>query len=161
MQAEHLHQLIPHGLHRVEGRHRLLEDHRDAVAAHLVHLIRCQSEQLLPLKADGARHHLTVGPRQQPHDGQRGNALAAAGLTDYPQGLARGYLEADPVEHLDLAVVDRELHLEIADLEDGGHALAAISGELPPILSNVEDGSLCLCHRLPLLNDAHRSCRSG
>ncbi|MNG30200.1 hypothetical protein D3C84_1157730 [compost metagenome] len=83
MQAEHLHQLIPDRLHRVERRHGLLEDHGDAVAAHPVHLIRRQGEQLLPLKADGAGHHLTVGPGQQPHDGERGDALAAAGLADY------------------------------------------------------------------------------
>ena len=77
VQAEHLHQLSPDRLHRIERRHRLLEDHGDAVAAHLVHLIRRQRQQLLPLKADGARHHLTVGPGQQPHDGQRGDTLAA------------------------------------------------------------------------------------
>ncbi len=40
VEAEHLHQLIADRLHRVERRHRLLKDHRDAIAAHLVHLIR-------------------------------------------------------------------------------------------------------------------------
>ncbi|MNH23550.1 hypothetical protein D3C79_834520 [compost metagenome] len=140
MQAEHLHQLIPDRLHRVEGRHRLLEDHGDTVAAHLVHLIRRQRQQLLPLKADRAGHHLTVRLGQQPHDGEGGDALAAAGLADKAEGLARLHREADAVEHLDLAVIDGELHLEIAHLEDGG---------------------LGIGHGLPLLNDAHRSCRAG
>ena len=158
VEAKHLHQLIADRLHRVERRHGLLKDHGDTVATHLVHLLRRQIEQLLPLKADGARHHLTVGPWQQPHDGQRGDALAAAGLADYPQGLARGDLEADPVEHLDLAVVDGELHLEIPHLEDGGQ-------RLPLMIAGAGGGGLCVghdcCSLLDHINDVHRSCRSG
>jgi len=165
VEAKHFHQLITHRLHRVERRHRLLKDHRNTVAANLVHLIRRQGEQLLSLKADGTRHHLTMGLGQEPHDGERGDALAAAGLADYPQSLARGHREADPVEYFYLAVVDGELHLEITYLENRGAALAVINGELHPIISDVEDGSLYGWHNsrslLNGINDVHRSCRAG
>ena len=79
---------------RVERRLRLLKDHRDAVAAHLVHLIRRQGEQLLSLKADGASHHLTVGLGQQPHDGEND-------VQRVLHGHLRGEVDAAPgVDHL-------------------------------------------------------------
>ena len=69
---------------RIERRHRLLEDHRQPVAAQISHLRLGQGDQFSPLEQNGARH---ARPRfgQQPHDGKRGHALAAAGLADDAQ----------------------------------------------------------------------------
>ena len=74
---------------RVERGHRLLEDHRDAIAAHLAQLLRRGADQLLAGKADAALRAVggeRVG--QQLQDRQRGHTLARAALADQRQGLA-------------------------------------------------------------------------
>ena len=76
-------------------RHRLLEDHRDAVAAQLAHLgfVRASTRSrpsnvtLPPTVRREAR-------RQQAHHRERGDALAAAGFADDAERLAGDDVEA-------------------------------------------------------------------
>ena len=49
------------GQHRIEARHRLLEDHRDVVAADLAHLALGELQQILALEADPRRRCLPGG----------------------------------------------------------------------------------------------------
>ena len=57
--------LVSDGVHRVQRRHRLLEDHADAVATQLAQGSVGQADQFLAVKADAAR---SLGPLgQQAH----------------------------------------------------------------------------------------------
>ena len=88
-----LRDLEPDREHRIEARHRLLEDHGDAVASDLAHLLFRQIEQALTLERDSALN-AAVHRRYQLHDGQRGDALARARLAHDGHCLARPDLEA-------------------------------------------------------------------
>ena len=96
MRAQGLGDLLADGEHRIERGHRLLEHHRDAGAADALHArVRRGASGPAPsnrtLPAGDARRRL----RQQAHDGQRGDALAAAGFADDAEDLARREVEAD------------------------------------------------------------------
>ena len=86
MQAQHLLDLVADGEHGIEARHRLLEDHADAVAAQRAHGRRRQGQEIAAFEQDAPAEHPRRRARQQPHDGHGGDALAAAGFADQPQG---------------------------------------------------------------------------
>ena len=88
MQADRLGDLVADPHHRVERGHRLLEDHRDAVAADRAHLVFVEAEKIGAFEHDGAADDLARRVRHQAHDRKRGHALAAAGLADDGQRLA-------------------------------------------------------------------------
>ena len=99
---EHLGDLAADGEHRVERGHRVLEDHRDLAAADLAQLLRRSSlSSSLPVEARPSPRPATPPLGQQPEDGQRGDALAAARLADQPERLARLDVEADAVDGVD------------------------------------------------------------
>ena len=52
MQADGLDDLLAHGLHRIEAGHRLLEDHRDRIAANGAHLALRQVEEIAAFQPD-------------------------------------------------------------------------------------------------------------
>ena len=76
-------------------------------------------------------HDLARGDVEHLEDGEAGRALAAAGLSHQPQRLATAHGEGDTVDGLHAADLlahhgaghDREMNLEVADLEHGlgGH----------------------------------------
>jgi hypothetical protein len=78
--------------HGIQARHRLLEDHRDRVAAYLPHLFFRELQQLAAFEPDLA-NGAAVGRRQQPHDRERGDALAGARFANDRHRLARGDVE--------------------------------------------------------------------
>ena len=80
------------GQHRVEAGHRLLEDHRDVVAAHAPHRLFRQRQEIAARELDAALDTAAL-PRNQPHDGERGDALARARFADDRHGLLRGEIE--------------------------------------------------------------------
>ena len=55
MQQKGLADLLFYGVQRVQRRHRLLEDHRDPVAAHAAQRALRRTDKLLIVEADGAR----------------------------------------------------------------------------------------------------------
>ena len=87
MSAQCLADLVADGEAGIERGHRLLEDHGQPVAAQIAHLPLRQGGQILPLEQNraGDAH---AGLRQQAHDGQGADALAAAGLPHDAQGAA-------------------------------------------------------------------------
>ena len=88
VQRQHLADLLLDRVQRVQRGHRLLEHHRDLVAADLAqHLLR-RAEQLLAAIADAALGVARAGIGQQLQDRQRGDRLARAALADQRQGLA-------------------------------------------------------------------------
>ena len=105
---------------RVEGGHGLLEDHGDVVAPELLHDLVGGLGDIIGLvaqvQADGALHHLALGPLQQLHQGEAGDALAAAGLAHDAHGLADGHVEGDAVHGLGNAHVGEEVGLQAVKL---------------------------------------------
>src|SRR3546814_20751882 len=97
--------------------HRLLEDHRDAIAADLADLPRRQPQQILPLEGGAYADHLDRRARQQAHERQRGHRLAAAALADNGEGLAWADRERNLVE--DVCAVVLQAQGEALALEKG------------------------------------------
>ena len=127
--------LVAHVHDRVQRRGRLLEDHRDAVAAQLAQLLVRHRAQLLAVEQDLAALD-AAGLRDQAKDREAGHALAAARLAD---------------EAHDLAAVDREVHAG-----HGAHdAIARV--ERGPQAAHIEDGA----RRAALHPERDRRARAG
>ncbi len=80
--AQALDDLVAHPVDRIERRHRLLEDHGERGSAQILHLGTALLQEVLA----GEQHFAAGAPAgrllHEPHHGERGHALAAAGLTD-------------------------------------------------------------------------------
>ena len=81
----HLH---AHREHRIERRHRLLEDHRDAVAADGADALVVERQEVGALEVDRAAVEVARRLRHQAEDRERGHALARAALADDGERLA-------------------------------------------------------------------------
>ncbi len=115
---ERLDDLVAHREHGRQGRQRVLEDHRDAVAADLRHLRVALAEQLLALEQDRAADAGVLV--EQAHDGQGRDGLARAGLAHDPERAALREVEGDAAHGVDAPRLGREADGEVADGEDGG-----------------------------------------
>ena len=80
--------LMADGQHRIQRRHRLLEDHGNGVAANLAHLRLRQLEQVAALEDHPSADRSPRRRRDQAQNRQRRDALAAAGLADDGERLA-------------------------------------------------------------------------
>ncbi len=125
MAQDRLDDLVSDGEARIERGHRLLEDHRQPVAAQVAQGLVGHFQQIEAVEADRAGD-LGGMFRQQPHDGERGYALAAAGFTDQTQRGAVGHAEIDAVDRVrGAAVVAVEHHAQALDFDQRScrHAL--------------------------------------
>ena len=113
MERQHLPDLPPDRVHRVERAHRLLEDHAHLIAAHRPQLRFGCAHQFLAGKADFAAD-LGRG-RQQPECRQCRHRFARAAFAHQGQRLARGDVEADIAHRLGRAEADGK----IADRQQG------------------------------------------
>ena len=102
---------------RVQRSHRLLEDHRDVVAAHVAHLGFAEREQVAPGESDRTRYDAARRRWHEAQHRERGDTLAAAGLADDRQGLAGHDMERHAVDGADDAVTGEEPGLQIGDFE--------------------------------------------
>ncbi len=115
VQPQRLGDLSPDRLQGIERGHRLLEDHRDAVAAPSAELGIGQAEELLPVEPHRAGRKRALG--QQPHQGQRRHRLAAAGFADDAEDAAALEREADAAQHGERPARTGQLDAEIGDRE--------------------------------------------
>jgi hypothetical protein len=115
VQAQRFGDLPAHGVQRVEGGHRLLEDHADAVAAQLAVVGFGQRGQFVTFEAHRAAHLRALG--QQPHDGQCRDGLAAARFADQAQRLPARQLEADPAQRVGRAARGVQRDMQVGDFE--------------------------------------------
>ena len=106
--------LMPDPEVRVQAGQWVLEHQPDPASADLPHLRRGHPEQIAPVEGDPAAH---PGPRQQAHDGLRGDALARAGFADEAERLARLDGEADVVDRNQFAVFGVEGDPKAVDVE--------------------------------------------
>ena len=122
MRLETFRDLPPDGQHGVEGRHRLLEDHRDLAPAHTAHGFFVEREQVTALEEDAAADDAAGRRGDEPHDRQRADGFAAAGLAHERDGLAFGDVPRHAVDGADDAAARQKMRLEVDDLEEGTHS---------------------------------------
>ena len=98
----------------VEAGHRLLENHRDPVAADSLHLGLREFQQILAFEQDFPGRDPPGGLRDEAHQGQGGDRFARARFADDRQRFAGFEIERHPI--------DRGEHTAIGP-EGGGQAL--------------------------------------
>ena len=125
MQDQALGHLAADGVQRIERAHRLLEHHCDAIAPDPAPVVLGPGQQVGAVEADLACHLGTLG--QQAHQCERGHRLAAARLSDDPQGLTALECELDPAHRTGRTGRGVEDDLEPADLEQA-HRLRTSRG---------------------------------
>ena len=103
--------------HGVQAGDRVLEDHRDVVAADVAHLALGHRHEVAPEKLDGPADGRVVHHAREAEDGVRGDALAAARLTDEADELAGCDREAHLVDGVHDALVRREVDGEVGQAE--------------------------------------------
>jgi hypothetical protein len=143
VQMEDLADLLADRVDRVQRRHRLLEDHRDAVAAQRPLLLLAVVDDVVTVEGDArALRHRRAVP-QQAHDRARRHRLAAAGFADQRDRLALVELEGDVTHRLELPALDLEADADIAGIED---QLATVLAEV--VALGWGEGVLrCVAHR--------------
>src|ERR687889_1884704 len=102
---------------RIEGHHRILEDHSDLSAADLPHGLALQAGEILAVQENLA----ACDPPwrlDQAENGVARHALAGTGLADEPQNTAAADLEADAVDGLQNAGPGLELRLKVSDAKN-------------------------------------------
>ena len=106
---------------RIERHHRVLEDHRDAVAAQGAHLALGEFREILALVQDRAADNASRWI-DQADDGEAGDRLAGAGLADQSQHLSARDGERHVVHRLHHAGAREEMRAQVAHFEGrGGH----------------------------------------
>ncbi|MCY1178464.1 hypothetical protein D9M73_188120 [compost metagenome] len=117
MQQEDLVDLLFDVVQRVERSHRLLEDHRHAVAANAPHLFLVEGQQVVTLEQDAAARVPGQGVGQQAQDRMRRHRFAGAAFTHQRQGFATLDVEADPFDHPLAALANDEFDGQVAHFD--------------------------------------------
>src|SRR5438876_11168978 len=121
VQAQRLGDLLADLVDRIQRSHRLLENHRHLVAAELLELVLAGGRQVGPHEADATVRLDPAWRVDQPHDRERGHALAAPRLTDQAERPALLQREGDPVHRPDDAGSRVEPGPQVLDSEQLGH----------------------------------------
>src|SRR5581483_3929245 len=116
--------LLADGLGRVQRRERVLEDHRDLVAADLLELAVAQPDQLPAAEPDRPLDDLAA-PREQPEDRHAEHRLAASRFADQAKRLAGVDREVDVADRVDRGAAQPNVSGEVLDLERSGHRFTA------------------------------------
>ena len=117
VQTHSFHNLRPHGVDRVQGRHRLLEDHRDVLAAHGTDIGLIGPQQLPAGELDTSGHTAVTG--QQAQQRHRTGTLSGPGLPHDGEHFAGPHLVVQADRRRDPFLVHAEIHAEVPDLQDG------------------------------------------
>ena len=117
VQTKTLAHLLADLIDRIQGGHRILEDHRDIVAANVLHLFLGHFEDGAAAIANVTALDLSRRHRDEAHDGHGGHGLTGAGLTDDTQGLATIERVGHTVDSANDAILGMEIHLKVIDLE--------------------------------------------
>ena len=114
--AQHLLDLVANRQHGVERGHRLLEDHRHAVASQGAQALGRSGEQILTFQPDRSRHGLQHF-RQQSHHRECRNRLSRAGLADHADDLPPADAERDVLDRMRPVAAARQRDGEARDLQ--------------------------------------------
>jgi len=119
MQHQRLGDLAADGMHRVQAGHRLLEDHRDAIAANAAEIAFAHGHQVLAVEAHRAAGARPLG--QEADQAQRGHRLAAARFADDAEGFAPLQRERDAAHRIGRPARGFQRDMEVFDFEQRGH----------------------------------------
>src|SRR6266508_2889489 len=122
MQPHGFRDLIADGHDGVERGHRLLEDHRDLVAADTPHLLPWEAGEILSTIQDLSADDAAGSLGEQLDDRKCGHTLAAAGLADQPDRFAILDVEGDAIDRAYLAVAREERGAQILDPQERRHS---------------------------------------
>ena len=124
VQRQHLGDLAADGVERIEGGHRLLEDHRDPVAADLAQPACRGADYVDAVHLDAAARVRGDRIGQELEDRERRYRLARAALAHQRHGLAPLDVEGDAGDGTHGLDGAREIDREVADADQRAHALA-------------------------------------
>ena len=99
VQQDDFDDLVADGVHRVQTRHRVLEDDGDLVAADLAEVLLLHVLDLVAVEPHGAAHQL-AGVSGQTHNGVSGDRLTGAGLAHNAQNIALIHSKGNAVQCL-------------------------------------------------------------
>jgi hypothetical protein len=114
VRADRLDHLRVDPQHRIEGHHRILEDHGDARPAQLAHLAVGQTDEVAALESDPAADDPSRRI-DQTHDRESGDRLAGPRFADQAQNAALRDFERHAVDRLDDARPGLEPGRQILD----------------------------------------------
>ena len=77
MDSRYFRDLVSYGENWIEGRHGLLKNHRDPVAADVADLFIAQRDEILALELDATARLDSPGRLDQSQDGERGHRFSA------------------------------------------------------------------------------------
>ena len=120
MESEGLGNLFTNSEDRIERSHRILEDHRDVVAANLAHLPVRQGQQVLAIKEDLATDNLSRR-RNQSHYGEGCYRFAATRLADKPQQFAAVEIKTHTINCTHESGASGKVGLKISDFQQVWH----------------------------------------
>ncbi|MNQ36143.1 hypothetical protein D3C85_496580 [compost metagenome] len=115
--AQHLVDLLFDRVQRIERGHRLLEDHRNPVAANVANGFFFQVQQVLPGIFDGAGRMPREGVGQQAQDRMCGDRFTGTALADQGQGFTALDVEADAFDRPLAAIADDKLDGQVAHFD--------------------------------------------
>src|SRR3972149_5691275 len=115
MQSDRFLNLVSDREDRVEGGHRLLEDHRDPVSANLSYFFLRKIDQFLSFKKNLSTHNLSRGDGDETKDGEGRNTLPTTRFAHHAQRLAFGQMVTDSVHCLSHTFIGEEVSHQIPD----------------------------------------------
>jgi len=95
--------LLADGENGVERTHRFLEDHADPAPTPLAPLALAQRQQVFAIEED-LSFEATGAERQEPHQSETGDGLAASAFANEPNALALSHPERDVAHDRDRSV---------------------------------------------------------
>ncbi len=110
-------QLLADGEIGVQAGHRVLEDHRDLIAANSAHALRGTAQQVFAIEQRGAAFDPARRLRDQIEQAVAGHRFTGPGFADDAQGLARVHGKTYIVHRLDHPVAGVEPDFQIGDFE--------------------------------------------
>ena len=126
MDAHDFGDLLADGEHGIERGHRLLEDHRDLLAADLPELAVGEVEQVLAVEQNLAAGLDAPRRADEPQNGEGGDRLPAAALADDAERLAGHHVERDAIDGARDTGARVEVRAQLANGKDGvGHSRQA------------------------------------
>src|SRR5262245_66554343 len=120
MNFQGLCELATDGQDRIEGRHGLLENHRNVPPAYTPYSFFIQRQQVLLPKADLTANNAPGWRSNQPHNAEGADGLPTPRLANQRHGFAGTHIIAHPIdgaagpcggEEMGLEVADRETHI--------------------------------------------------
>src|SRR5690625_456721 len=118
VRTEHLCDLRPNGVHRVERGQRILEHHRDAGPTYSATLVFSEPEQIRAVEAYGSAGDEAWRRVDDPHDCLGACTLARPRFTEDGECLAGVDGEVDAVDRVHVGPACTETHVQVFDLEN-------------------------------------------